>query len=211
VSGSEDKPRQIGPADDPYDFEWPDDAKELRAAEREAARKRALIKPAPRFLTAYLIGTGTVLTLVGGFSLMQQAPEFFASYVAPIAVFGLIAALPLGIILEMLTRGRNIAIGASTFLVVGGLVGYMWTSAYVGWLLDAYPPDAADVSEANGFRTAASVFMMVAVASAFVVAFNTTDRVKMKPRAVWIGFGVLLALFIPSAIMAIQDLSTLAK
>jgi hypothetical protein len=208
VSADETK-REIGPADDPYEFEWPDDAKELREAEREAARGRADVRPAPRYVTAYLIGTGVVLLFIGGFSLMEQTPELFASLVAPIAVAGLVAALPLGIVLALLTRGRNLAIGVTTFLVVGGLVGYLWTYAFINWLIHLYPPSTAEeAANYDGFRVAGSIFMAVAVSSAFVTAFNLTDRARNHPRAVTAGGIVLLVLFVPSAVAAVNDLAT---
>jgi len=37
---------------DPYEFAWPGDAKEARAAERDSARKKADINPSPRWLAA---------------------------------------------------------------------------------------------------------------------------------------------------------------
>ena len=43
------------PGDDPYELDWPDDAKELRAAERAAKAKAAAVKPVPRLFAATVI------------------------------------------------------------------------------------------------------------------------------------------------------------
>jgi hypothetical protein len=204
VSTSGEKPRGISPGEDAYSYDWPDDAKELRAAERAAARKRADVHPAPRYLTAYLVGTWTVLAFVAAFALVLQEPALLIGVTAPIAIVGLVAALPLGAILEILTRRFHQGISVLVFLVVGATVGYYWTFSMAGWILSHYN---APAEEAAASQEAVAVFMLTAVACAFVVARNTTDEVRMRPRPVYVALAVLVLLAIPSAIGAIQDFS----
>ncbi len=207
MTARKEGPRGIKPGEDPYKFDWPDDAKEMRAAERETARKRAEIHPAPRLLAAYLIGTWTVLAFIAAFALVRQDPALLIGLTAPVAVVGLVAALPLGAILEVLTRRFNEGISVLVFLVVGAMVGYYWTFAVIGWILSHYDIAPGDAAEAAAFKDGASLFMFTAVACAFVIARNVTDEVKMRPKAVYIALGILALLFIPSVISAIQDFS----
>jgi hypothetical protein len=208
VTAKGEEPRSITPSDDPYEFDWPDDAKELRAAEREAVRKRAAIRPAPRYLTAYLIGTWTVLVLIGIFTVINGMPQVFVGVVAPIAVVALVAALPLGAIIEVLTRRFNQGISVLVFLLVGASVGYYWTFTLTGWMYSHYTISWWETAEVAARRDAVSLFMMTAVACAFVLARNLTDEMKVRPKVVYIALAVLVLFAVPSAIGALRDFAT---
>lgn len=208
VNANNDKPAGPKPGEDPWEFEWPDDAAEQREAEREAARKAAEVRPAPRFLTAYVLGTWIVLVFPLAVSLMARVPQFFVSIVAPIAIVGLVAALPLGMIVEVLTRRMKPGFVGFTFMLVGGFVGFYWTYAIMGWLISQsqFDPEVSAESLATT-RMAGSLLMLAATATAFVTARNVTDRLRKSPKSVYAMAGMLLVICIPSAIWALQDLS----
>ncbi|MCJ7827210.1 MAG: hypothetical protein MUP36_03100, partial [Demequinaceae bacterium] len=180
-----------GPAagEDPWEFEWPDDAKELRAVEREAARKKAEVRLAPRFFTAYLIGVWTVLAFVLVITMLAQLPELFLRLVAPVACIGLFAALPLGWVLEALTRRLKRGVSGMIFVLVGGSVGYLWSYMIVSWIFnhDGVVIDAASSSD----RTATSILFMTATATAFFCARSFTDSLRGSPKAVYVAAGSL--------------------
>jgi hypothetical protein len=207
VADSDDRPLEPAPGEDPWEFEWPDDAKELRAAEREAARRAKDVRPAPRFFTAYILGTWTVLLFPLVISLVRQAPQLFVSLVAPIAVIGLVAAFPLGMVIEALTRRMNKGVAGLIFLAIGAFIGYFWTYEIVGWIISNSEFDPELVPDPAADRIAASLLMLTATATGFVTARNLTDTVRKNAKAVYISFGVLVLFFIPSAIWAVQDLS----
>lgn len=193
------------PGEDPWEFEWPDDAQEQRRAEREAAQKAAEIKPAPRFFTAYITGVWTVLAFVMVITLVAQVPVIFLRLVSPIALIGLLAALPLGYILNVLTRNLGRGFISLVFMLVGGFVGYYWSYMIVTWLFEQ---DGIDIGSASSSdRMATAILFMTATATAFVVARNLTDTVRKHPRAVFIATITLLILFIPSTIQFGQDLA----
>lgn len=205
------------PGEDPTEFDWPDDAKELRQAEREADRKRAAVNPAPRVLVAYLLGTWTVLAFIGVISSFQGGLDLLIGLAAPVALVGFVAALPLGLILERLTRDRGYGIPTVAFLVVGGLVGYAWTFAVVSWMrpaIEAYwvaggaSYDAGYAAQFTGLRQVASTFMLTAVATGFVLARTYTDRVRHFPKVVYFAAAVFGVLVLFSAIVAIADLGS---
>ena len=201
-----DKARRPKPGDDPLEFDWPDDAKELRAAEREAGRKRADIRPVPRFLTAYLVGTWTVLTFILIGAVAFQGPQLFVSYAAPVAVIGLVAALPLGMVLNALTRRLQAGFVSLSFMIVGGVFGYVWTYAVLGWIQRVGGATFGSTSEDEGFRTAVSVFMMTASMCAFVIARNMTDKARMYPKPIITSLIVLLIVGLPSLVLAVSDI-----
>ncbi|MBN2176371.1 MAG: hypothetical protein JW722_01780 [Demequinaceae bacterium] len=197
--------RVTGPApgEEPWEFEWPDDARELRAAEREAARKRAEVRPAPRFLTAYLVGVWTVLTFV--LLVTFYEPALFLSLVAPVALIGLVAALPLGFVLEAVTRRSHVGVSGLVFVLTGAVVGYFWSYMIVTWIYnhDGVVFDAANSSD----RTAVAVLFMTATATAFFAARMYTDSLRRNPKSVWVAAISLFVLFVPSAVSAVRDLA----
>src|SRR6187431_165198 len=96
---AEDRPG-ITPADDPYEFEWPDDAKEERAAERAAETKKAEVNPAPRLLTALVLGIGVVLVFIFPVALVAGAIGFWIAVAAPVIVGGIVLGLLPAVLLE---------------------------------------------------------------------------------------------------------------
>lgn len=195
--------REITPEDDPYTFEWPDDAREQRIAEREAERRAAEVSPAPAWLTALVIGAGVQLVAFLLIGMAGQSMELFLWLVAPTVLIAATAALPVGLIVLVLTRRMRAAFAEPLFLVVGGALGYFWGWAvFELWLLDRLPVLFPDVDPANftGSRDAVAVFLMVTVGTAFYVARTTTLRASRHARPVYIGAAVIAVLTVVSGI-----------
>jgi hypothetical protein len=195
-------PRAL-PGEEPWEFDWPDDAKEVRQAERDAARKQAETKPAPRFFTAYLLGVWTVLAFVLLITAVGQITVLFFRLVSPIALIGLIAFV-LGYVLNLLTERLNAGIANLVFMFVGGFIGYFWSYMIVTWLFER---DFGSFDEASSSdRMAIAVLFLTATATAFVLARAQTDNVRKSPKTVYIAAATLLALAIPSTVLWVQDL-----
>jgi hypothetical protein len=171
---ADDRPG-ITPADDPYEFDWPDDAKEERAAEREKAAAAATVRPAPLLLSAVVIGTGVVLAFVLPVAIVAGALQFFIAVTAPIVIGGVVVALLPAVLLERVSRGWRRGFPQAAFLALGLVVGGGWT-----WLVmtvfDAAPPD----------RVRAATFMATAVAAGFYAAYTWAESFRRFPRYVYV-------------------------
>jgi len=181
----------IGPGDDPYEFEWPDDAQEERAAEREREASRALVRPAPRYLTAIVLGVTTVLVFILPVALVAGAVGFFIAAAAPVVVGGLILAFLPAALLERVSRGWRRGLPELAFLVLGFAIGAGWTWVFVTAFASGLFPDPAQMP---AVRAPASVFMGTAVASAFFAARTFTDGARRAPKAVYATGGLVVLL-----------------
>lgn len=197
----DDLPR-AKPGEDPYEIEWPDDSAEQRAAERAQAARKAAIKPAPRLLTIACIGTGMVLAFIGIVSAMFGAFEPLVIFTWPIVAAGVLVALPIWLALDRVTRGWRAGWPEILFMAVGILIGASWTHGGLSLLMEiTNVPITETESEAqaladegviaifrdhfNFLRSIAGVFMATAVASGFMAARFWTERLRMRPRAVY--------------------------
>lgn len=171
----------ITPSDDPYEFDWPDDAKEARAAERAEEAKRSEVRLAPLYLSAIVIGTGTVLAFILPVAVVAGALTFFVAVAAPVVIGGLVVAFLPAVLLQRVTATWRRGLPEIAFLVLGLIIGAGWT-----WLVmtmfDAEPPD----------RVRAAVFMGTAVAASFFAARAWAEPFRAVPRAVY-SIAVLIA------------------
>src|SRR5690606_31219641 len=113
--------------EDPYEINWPDDAKEMRAAERERAAQRASTRPAPRYLTAIVLGLSIVLGFIAPVAFVIGAPGILIGFAAPVVFAGLIVAFPAAALLERVSRRWRTGLPELAFLVLGIAIGYGWT------------------------------------------------------------------------------------
>jgi len=177
----------ISPADDPYEFDWPDDAKEERAAARAAAAERAYVKPAPLLLSAVVIGIGMVLLFVLPISVVAGALTFFIAIAAPIVIGGLVLALLPAYLLHVASRGWRRGLPEVAFLVLGFAIGMGWT-----WvIMTLFNAPSQDVPRA-------SVFMGTAVAAAFFAARAWAEPFRRMPRYVYTAAGLIALLTVSS-------------
>lgn len=204
---SDDKPG-ISPSDDPYEFEWPDDTKDERQAELERRRAELAAKPqAPLWLTALTLGVLTVMLYVMAIAAVGRVPSFAVQLAAPIALVAIVAALPIGLIVERLTRPLRTGASEVIFLVLGGALGYFWTfGVWEAFLSDYLLTNFGDVAasdnpqaEVDGFRDASSVFMMTATATAFLVARMLSETVARYRIGVYLAAASLGAIVAYSA------------
>jgi hypothetical protein len=200
-----DTPSRLpGAGEDPYEFDWPDDAKETRAAEREAARKAANRPQARRILTAWALGVAVQLTFFGVVLGVAGLPRLFAVLVLPTVVVATVFALPVGILLGKASEKWRPGFGEATFLAVGMAFGFSW-----GWGIFTYIPELFldDLELVENARDVASVFLLTSVGSAFFVARIATDvvrRNRLVVRIMLATIGVLslwsLTIFISAAL-----------
>ena len=178
-----DERPSITPADDPYEFDWPDDAKAERAAEREKAAARAAVRPAPLYLSAIVIGVGTVLAFMLPIAVVTGQFAWFIAFAGPVIISGLVLGFLPAVVLQRVTARWRRGLPEITFLVVGFLIGFGWTYL-VMTLFNAPPQDAVR----------ASTFMATAVAAAYYCARTWAETFRSFPKAVYslaVSIGVL--------------------
>lgn len=189
----------VAPGVDPYEIEWPDDAKEMREAERAAAARRAAVKPAPRGLTALVIGLSVPLLFVLIVSVAMGDLRVFVAVVLPLVLVGSAMAFPIGLMLERATRSWRTGLPELAFLVVGIMIGAGWTWGLVT-VVNTYFVDVDSAEGAAFFRSVASMFMGTATASAFMAAKFWTDPLRRQPRPVYVLAVVIGVLTVVSAV-----------
>lgn len=182
------------PGDDPYELEWPDDAKEARAAERAERARRAAIKPAPRWLAAASAGIGVTLLFILPVALVAGAPGLLVSSTLPIVMVGLVLGLPLLLVIERLTAPLPRGVTELALVVVGGAIGYGLTYVVATWL-------SAGQDNLETVRSVTSIFMMTATASGFLAAHMLADSFRIRPKAVWLVAGLLAVLTVFSVMV----------
>lgn len=187
------------PGADPYEIEWPDDAKEIRAAEREQQAQRALVRPAPRYLTAIVIGVGMVLVFLLPIALAVGDIGVFVFLALPVTLVGVLFAFPIGAMLERVSRGWRVGLPEIAFLTVGLVIGVTWTYGAVTIIDDAFGVFGTE-ADAAFFRSAAGVFMGTATAAAFMAAKFWTEPLRRRPTLVYGLGGALAVLIILSAL-----------
>jgi len=183
VAGSDDGPL-AKPGEDPYRIEWPDDAKELRAAERAKQAKRAAVRPAPRYLAALVLGLGVVLTFLLIIAVALGQIGLFPFLSLPVIVLAVTLAFPIWVLLERVTSRWRTGLPEIAFLVVGFMIGLSWTYAVVTIIGNTLPVFDSE-TDAAFFRTVAGLFMGTATASAFMAAKFWTDGLRLQPRIVY--------------------------
>lgn len=186
---AEDRPG-ITPADDPYEFDWPDDEKDARAAERAEQAQRAEVAPAPAFLTAIVLGIGMVLVFILPVAVVAGAIGFWIAVAAPVIVGGLVLGLVPALLLERVSRGWRRGLPEIAFILVGFLVGFGWTWLAMTAFQEFLFPNEATMAVV---RVRASVFMGTAVAAGYLAARSWTEPVRRHPRFVY-GAGALIGL-----------------
>jgi hypothetical protein len=179
----------ISPADDPYEFDWPDDAKEQRAAERAAAAERVYVKPAPLLLSAVTIGIGTVLLFILPVALVAGAITFFIAIAAPVVIGGLVVALLPAYLLQRVSGNWRRGLPEIAFLVLGFAIGMGWT-----WvIMQLFNAPAQDIPRA-------AVFMGTAVAAAFFAARAWAEPFRLQAKLVYVAAGLIALLTIASIV-----------
>lgn len=187
-----DEDRALQPGDDPYEFDWPDDSKEMRAAERAKASARSVVTPAPRSLTAIVIGLTVVFLFLVPIGLVVGDMRVLTVAAAPIALAGLVLGFPLAAMLERVSRTWRTGLSEVATLLLGVATGYGWTFAFITYL----PADVFGSEEDFFFiRSVSSIFMATATASAFMAAKFGTDRLRNFPQWVY-GLGIAVGLII---------------
>ena len=181
-------PKSITPGDDPYEFDWPDDAKEQRAEEREQDNRRALVKPAPLYLSAITIGIGTVLAFILPVAVVSGAVGFIVAVAAPIVFGGLVLALLPAVLLQRASRGWRAGLPEIAFIVLGFAIGAAWTWIAIT-LVGHYYFENPD--QMPSVRAPVSIFMGTAVASAFYAARAWSESFRRKPMFVYIAAGFI--------------------
>ncbi len=184
---TEDK-REITPADDPYEFEWPDDAAEQRAAERAKAAQKADVKPASLMLSATVIGIGTVLLFMLPVTIVAGAINVWIAMAAPVVIGGLFALIP-AILIHRITASWRKGLPELAFVLGGFLVGWGWS----WFIITAFDGPSA-------FRVRAAVFMGTAVAAAFLAARTWAEPFRRFPKQVYIGAAIIVFLTVASII-----------
>lgn len=203
MAGSDDGPR-AKPGQDPYEIEWPDDAKEMRAAERAKAAERANVRPVPRYFAAVVIGLAVVLAFIAPVALVLGQISILVIAAAPVVIVGVVAGFPIGAMLDRVSRTWRTGLPEIAFLTVGLAVGAGWTYAVLTLFQESLFDDAG---EAAWVRSVTAIFMGTATASAFMAAKFWADPLRMHPRWVYgIGLGVavltvlsLFTIFSPAA------------
>ena len=185
----------ITPGDDPYEYEWPDDAQEERAAEREVEASRALTRPAPRFLAAFVLGTSTVLMFILPLALISGATGFFIAVAAPVVLGGLILAAVPALLLERVSRTWRRGLPEVAFLVLGFAIGAAWTWVALTLFQDVL---FADPAQLLNVRAPSAIFMGTAVASAFFAARAFADGFRRAPKVVYTVGGLIALLTVLS-------------
>ena len=186
---ADDRPG-ITPADDPYEFDWPDDDKDARAAEREAEAVKVAVNPAPRLLTAIVLGIGMVLVFILPVALVAGAIGFWIAVAAPVIVGGLLLGLLPAALLERVSRGWRRGLPEIAFIVVGFVVGLGWTWFAMTAFKEFLFPNEATMAVV---RVRASVFMGTAVAAAYLAALTGTEPLRRHPKFVY-GAGAIIGL-----------------
>lgn len=191
------------PGDDPYEYEWPDDAQEQRAREREAVANQALNRPAPRLLTALVLGFSTVLLFITPVALIAGAAPFIIAITAPLVVGGLILAFPPAALLEYVSRGWRRGVPELAFVLLGLAIGGGWTWVFLTLFVDVM---FADPAQMPSVRAPSAVFMGTAVASAMFAAHTFADGLRRSPKVVYSigGFIALLTVLSVYANLAIR-------
>lgn len=178
---ADDRPG-ITPADDPYEFDWPDDAKDARAAEREAESKTSDTKPAPILLTALVLGIGMVLVFIFPVALVAGAIGLWVALAAPVIVGGLVLGLLPAWLMLRASRTWRKGVPELGFIIAGFLIGFGWTwfamTAFQEFLFE-------NEAAMEIFRVRASAFMGTAVAAGYLAAYSWTDSVRRHPRFVY--------------------------
>jgi hypothetical protein len=195
VAGKDDGPL-AKPGEDPYHIEWPDDAKEMRAVEREKRAQRAMVRPAPRYLTAIVLGVNVMLAFLLAIAVALGNIGLLPFLGLPVIVIAVLLGFPVWAILERVSRGWRSGFPELAFLVVGFAIGLLWTHAVVNIISNVFAVFEDD-SDAAFFRTVAGLFMGTATASAFMAAKFWTDRLRFKPRFVYalaVGVALIAAL-----------------
>ena len=194
----------IQPESDPYEYEWPDDGKDLRAAEREKAQKTADIKPAPRWLTAWALGVGVQLAFFAIIALVAGSIALLVQLTFPTVLVATAGALPVGLVLERITRGWRPGYGEGTFLGVGMLIGFTWTYLAIDSSPDLF---VSNTESLDSTRQVASIFMLTSVGAAFFVARTATEAARFKPKMVYIGTAIIVLITAWSAVLWITGLA----
>ena len=164
----------ITPSEDPYEFDWPDDAKEERAAEREAHAKRTAVRPAPLLLSAIVIGLGVVLAFMFAVTMVGGVVTVFVAFAAPVVIGGLIVALLPAVLLQRVTATWRRGLPELAFLVLGLVIGGGRT-----WLImTLFQAPSSDIVRA-------ATFMATAVAAGMYGARSWAESFRMAPRAVY--------------------------
>lgn len=186
-----DDKREITPAEDPYEFDWPDDAKEARAAERAEAAAKADVKPAPLWLTEITVGIATVLAFIFPVTVVAgNAVPPFIELVLLVVLGGVTVGLIPALILKPIIRGWRRGLPELAAVVVGFVVGAAWTWLFLTWQA---APDPV--------RVRISVFMGTAVAAAYYVALAWSQKIRTAPRAVFATAGVIGLLTVASIVV----------
>jgi len=180
----------ISPAEDPYEFDWPDDAKEERAAQRAAEAERAYVKPAPLLLSAIVIGIGMVFAFMLPVAFVGGALPGFVAFAGYVAIAGVTVALIPALLLERVSRTWRRGLPEVAFLVLGLVIGGGWT-----WLLLSSVPGIG-IEPTRG-----AVFMATAVAASFFSARAWAEPFRHYPRYVYTLAAVIGMLTISSFAM----------
>jgi hypothetical protein len=175
------------PGDDPYELNWPDDAKDARAAERAERARRAAVKPAPRWLAAASAGTSVTLLFIVPVALVAGAPGLVFSAALPIVAVGLVLGLPALYAIERVTKPLPRGVTELALVVVGGGIGYGLTYVLATAL-------SAGADNLETVRSVAAIFMLTATATGFLAAHMVADSFRMRPKAVWLVSAIMLAL-----------------
>jgi len=190
-------PKSITPEDDPYEFDWPDDAKAQRAEEREKENQRALVKPAPLYLSAITIGIGMVLLFILPVAMVSGAGGFFIAVAAPVVIGGLVLALLPAVLLQRVSANWRRGLPEIAFLVLGFAIGTGWTWITIT-LLQSYLFD--NPQQMPSVRAPSSIFMGTAVASAFFGARAWAEPLRRSPKVVYIAASLIGLLTILSLV-----------
>jgi len=185
-----------GDAREPYEIEWPDDAKELRAAEREKQARRALVRPASIYIAAPTLGIAIVLLFILPISLVAGSTGIFIAVAAPVILGGLVLALPPALLLERVSREWRRGLPELAFIALGAAIGGGWTWVFLTVLQSSLFDDAVQMA---AVRAPSSVFMATAVASAFMGARGFSRRFSSVPRVVYSAGGLIILLALTSA------------
>lgn len=172
------------PGDDPYELDWPDDAKELRAAERAAKAKAAAVKPVPRLFAATVIGLGITNLFVVPIAVVSGTPLLAVFSTLPIVVLGLLFGLPTFVVIEKVTANLRRGIADVALMIVGGGMGFGLAYVAMAFL-------AGDDGIDGALRQYAGLYMMTAVATSMMCAHGFATGFSRKPPAVWLTAGVL--------------------
>ncbi|WP_084105974.1 hypothetical protein [Demequina sp. NBRC 110056] len=183
------------PGEDPYELEWPDDAKDQRAAEREAVAAAGAVKPVSRGLAALVIGVGLTLLCVLPLGVIGGQIGFFLAVAAPVILGGVLVAWPTGLLLDRVVRRMPTGVGEIAFVLLGGAVGYGLTWGGLTLFQEALFASAQDLEIV---RSQGSIFMMTATAVGFLGAYMLADKIRPFPKQVMIIGGFIVVMFVAS-------------